>query len=162
MKIVAALVLFVISTNACSETETNHAYLIIYASVEGEKSKPTWISLATRKKFRHHATSEAIAILEPGVWNISHVHLTEKPSFRWGQRDLSRNLSLKLEAGKIYYLGTLQLQSKVGIVNDYRFVSDASLMRRACKEHPEVFEKYPLVMLLSPNQSERFVACKGS
>lgn len=160
MNFVTALVLFVITTSLSLATEPSYTYLIIDASVEGGKSKPTLISLDTKRMFLHHPTGGSVAILEPGIWNISHVHFTEKPIFRWGRRDLSRNLSLKLEAGKIYYLGTLQLQSKVGFVNDYKIVPDASLLLKACSEHTEVIEKYPLVVLLSPNQTERHVACR--
>ena len=161
MNYVTAFVLFVITTSLSFVTEPSYTYLIIDSSVEGEKRKPTLISLETKKKFLHHPTGGSVAILKPGTWSVTHVHFTEKPDPRWGRRDLSRSLSLKLEAGKVYYLGTLQLQSKFGIVNDYKIVPDASLLLKACSEHAEVFEKHSLVVLLSPNQKERYVACQS-
>lgn len=161
MKFIIALVLFVISTIVNSATEVNSAYLVIDASVDGGESKPTWIALAGKDEILYHPTGGKVAVLEPGLWTIAHVDFADKPTRRWGRRYLSGILSLNLQGGKIYYLGTLQLQSRVGHVNDFKIVTDASLLFTACLEQPEIFERFPLIVLHSFGKPERYVACKG-
>jgi hypothetical protein len=135
-----------------AETSDNRdaleAYLIIGASILPSEEPPAkWIALHSRTMNVHIPTSEAIYGMYPGNYKVVHFDLHEIPIYA-NHTDISfwKTPRVKLEAGKIYYYGRLEVTKKKNQIWS-RTVQDPALFRRACEDAPELFQQFEVVVV---------------
>lgn len=124
----------------------NRSYLIIEAFSATSRKQPVWIGLYNGLTYVHAEADGGIQILKPGVWAIAHFDFRKNIYSYEASTTTKRDLPFRLKAGKIYYFGLVKLNRLSG---DYTIVQDPDVLKRACSENPELFRKYPLVMIFA-------------
>ncbi len=123
------------------------AYLVIDASVlPGDRPQPTWIRLFGYVHDAYLSTSRDIFELPPGVRRVTFVDFRDSPGTGHRAVALRQTQDMFLKPGTIYYYGRLEIagdrrQRRV------RTVFDPDLFRRACKQAPQHFRRFGMVLV---------------
>ena len=126
------------------------AYIIINASfLPKDRPQPTRIALAQMFTVEYLTTSKDVFEVAPTKSKVVYLYFAERPmpgfesriSLRYNKR---QSPIVKLKAGNIYFYGRVEVDN-TGHRTLVRTVRDLDLIRRACQQAPEVFEKFEVV-----------------
>lgn len=128
------------------------AYLVIGARViPGGQPQPKWIHIARKSGVRLAGyvslpTDAAIHALEPGRYSVRKFNFRDSTRTAKGAQRLGKLPEFELEAGRIYYYGTLELDEsgKDGVL---RTRVDPELYSEACEQAPYVLLAFELEWL---------------
>lgn len=138
------------------------SFLIVDAKSLDRPSPPRRVAVQKGPRIVHIPTGGGVAAIEPGLWELAHFDYMELADFKDINSpqipilsiSVDERLELELEAGKIYYFGMLKLSEGKNGLGSFEISGDLELLRQACETRPELFEKYPLVLMFPKSEKE--------